>query len=73
MKSFLLLGLALVVVLPSSAKDHPALSMKVFTSSDDEFWVNSTIIEGTHEVMLVENHREFCRGGSNQQGLPGEN
>ncbi len=59
MKSLLLLGLALVVVLPSSAKDHPALSMKVFTSSDDEFWVNSTIIEGAHEVMLVDNHRDF--------------
>jgi len=54
MKSFLLLGLALVVVLPSSAKDHPALSMKVFTSLDDQFWVNSTIIEGAHEVMLVD-------------------
>jgi glyoxylase-like metal-dependent hydrolase (beta-lactamase superfamily II) len=54
MKRFLLLGLALVVVLPSSAKDHPALSMKVFTSLDDQFWVNSTIIEGAHEVMLVD-------------------
>ena len=54
MKSFLLLGLALVVVLPSSAKDHPALSMKVFTSLDDQFWVNSTIIEGAREVMLVD-------------------
>ena len=54
MKSFLLLGLALVVVLPSSAKDRPALSMKLFTSPDDQFWVNSTIIEGAHEVMLVD-------------------
>jgi len=54
MKRILLLGLALVVALPSSAKDHPALSMKVFTSPDDQFWVNSTIIEGAHEVMLVD-------------------
>jgi len=29
-------------------------SMKVFTSPDDQFWVNSVIIEGTHEVMLVD-------------------
>ena len=28
--------------------------MKVFTSPDDQFWVNSTIIEGAHEVMLVD-------------------
>jgi glyoxylase-like metal-dependent hydrolase (beta-lactamase superfamily II) len=47
-------GLALVVTLPSSAKDHPALSMKVFTSPDDQFWVNSTIIEDAREVMLVD-------------------
>jgi glyoxylase-like metal-dependent hydrolase (beta-lactamase superfamily II) len=30
------------------------LSIKVFTSSDDQFWTNSVIIEGTHEVMLVD-------------------
>jgi glyoxylase-like metal-dependent hydrolase (beta-lactamase superfamily II) len=54
MKSVLFLGLALVVALPSSAKGHPALSMKVFTSPDDQFWVNSTIIEGAREVMLVD-------------------
>src|SRR6202140_39169 len=29
-------------------------SIKVFTSPDDQFWVNSVIIEGTHEVMLVD-------------------
>ena len=30
------------------------LSIKVFTSLDDQFWTNSVIIEGTHEVMLVD-------------------
>ena len=30
------------------------LSIKVFTSSDDQFWTNSVMIEGTHEVMLVD-------------------
>src|SRR5580765_492456 len=29
-------------------------SIKVFTSPDDLFWVNSVIIEGEHEVMLVD-------------------
>src|SRR5258705_3452827 len=29
-------------------------SIKVFTSADDQFWTNSVIIEGTHEVMLVD-------------------
>ena len=30
------------------------MSIKVFTSPDDQFWNNSVIIEGTHEVMLVD-------------------
>jgi len=30
------------------------LSIKVFTSRDDQFWTNSVIIEGTHEVMLAD-------------------
>src|SRR5712692_9785188 len=29
-------------------------SIKVFTSTDDQFWTNSVIIEETHEVMLVD-------------------
>jgi glyoxylase-like metal-dependent hydrolase (beta-lactamase superfamily II) len=29
-------------------------SIKVFTSTDDQFWANSVIIEGEHEVMLVD-------------------
>ena len=29
-------------------------SIKVFTSPDDQFWANSVIIEGEHEVMLVD-------------------
>ena len=52
--SFVFLGFTLVVALPSFAKDHQAFSMKVFTSPDDQFWTNSTIIEGAHEVMLVD-------------------
>jgi glyoxylase-like metal-dependent hydrolase (beta-lactamase superfamily II) len=37
---------------PSVAQ--PALSFEVVTSPDEQFWVNSIIIEGTREVMLVD-------------------
>jgi glyoxylase-like metal-dependent hydrolase (beta-lactamase superfamily II) len=36
------------------ADDQHDFSIKVFTSADDQFWTNSVIIEGTHEVMLVD-------------------
>src|SRR6267378_6591317 len=36
------------------AGGQQGLSIKVFTSSDDQFWTNSIIIEGTQEVMLVD-------------------
>ena len=41
-----LFRLTLIAALPSFAKDHQVFSTKVFTSPDDQFWVNSTIIEG---------------------------
>jgi len=36
------------------AESKQVFSIKVVTSSDDRFWTNSIIIEGTHEVMLVD-------------------
>jgi len=36
------------------AGDQHGFSIKVFTSPDDQFWTNSVIIEGTHEVILVD-------------------
>src|SRR5882724_1958100 len=36
------------------AAGQQGFSIKVFTSPDDQFWTNSVIIEGTHEVMLVD-------------------
>src|SRR5258707_1455057 len=36
------------------ASSQHGLSIKVFTSPNDQFWVNSVIIEGVHEVMLVD-------------------
>src|SRR5882724_10660495 len=38
----------------SPAKREQVLSLSVFTSPEEQFWVNSTIIEGAHEVMLVD-------------------
>ena len=38
----------------SLAKSRQVFSIKVVTSSDDQSWTNSIIIEGTHEVMLVD-------------------
>jgi len=36
------------------ASGQRGFSIKVFTSPDDQFWANSVIIEGEHEVMLVD-------------------
>src|SRR5713101_437407 len=36
------------------AGSQHGFSIKVFTSPDDQFWTNSVMIEGTHEVMLVD-------------------
>src|SRR5882672_9417158 len=36
------------------AGSQHGVSIKVFTSPDDQFWTNSVMIEGVHEVMLVD-------------------
>jgi glyoxylase-like metal-dependent hydrolase (beta-lactamase superfamily II) len=36
------------------AGGHDKLLIKVFTSLDDQFWTNSVILEGRHQVMLVD-------------------
>jgi len=46
--------LFLVSGAPAFAGAGHGFSIKVFTSPDDQFWTNSVIIEGTHEVMLVD-------------------
>jgi glyoxylase-like metal-dependent hydrolase (beta-lactamase superfamily II) len=38
----------------SVAKREQVFSLEVFPSPDEQFWVNSVIIEGTREVMLVD-------------------
>jgi glyoxylase-like metal-dependent hydrolase (beta-lactamase superfamily II) len=51
----LLYGCALLAfTLASPAKARQAFAIKVVTPAGDQFWANSIIIEGTHEVMLVD-------------------
>ena len=48
-------SLLFLISCPSAfAAGQHAFGIKVVTSQDDQFWVNSVIIEGTHEVMLVD-------------------
>jgi glyoxylase-like metal-dependent hydrolase (beta-lactamase superfamily II) len=44
----------LFLISSAFADDQHSFSIKVFTSPDDQFWVNSVIIEGADEVMLVD-------------------
>ncbi len=48
-------SLLLPISCPSAfASSQHGISFKVFTSPDDQFSVNSVIVEGDHEVMLVD-------------------
>ena len=44
----------LVISGPSAFASQHGFSIKVFTSPDDQFWTNSVIVEGAHEVMLID-------------------
>src|ERR1700732_1503593 len=49
------ISLLLLISCPSAfASSQHSISIKVFTSPDDQFSVNSVIVEGAHEVMLVD-------------------
>jgi glyoxylase-like metal-dependent hydrolase (beta-lactamase superfamily II) len=49
------ISLLLLISCPSAfASSQHSISIKVFTSPDDQFSVNSIILEGDHEVMLVD-------------------
>jgi len=48
-------GLLFLISCPFAfAGGQHSFSIKVFTSPDDQFWANSVIVEGIHEVMLVD-------------------
>jgi glyoxylase-like metal-dependent hydrolase (beta-lactamase superfamily II) len=50
-----MIGLLFLILSPFAVADSQhRFSIKVFTSPDDQFWTNSVIIEGEHEVMLVD-------------------
>ena len=45
----------LCLICPFALAASPrGVSIKVFTAKDDQFWTNSVLIEGVHEVMLVD-------------------
>src|SRR6266436_1380962 len=55
LRSTAVISLLFLISCPSAfAGGQHRFSIKVFTSPDDQFWTNSVIIEGTHEVMLVD-------------------
>lgn len=55
LRSTAVISLLFLISCPSAfAAGQQGFSIKVFTSPDDQFWVNSVIIEGADEVMLVD-------------------
>src|SRR6476660_2086557 len=55
LRSTVMISLLFLISWPSAfAAGRQGFSIKVFTSPDDQFWTNSVIVEGEHEVMLVD-------------------
>ena len=55
LRSIVMISLLTLISSPFAvASGQHGLSIKVFTSPDDQFWANSVIIEAEHEVMLVD-------------------
>src|SRR6202049_2807541 len=55
LRSTAVLSLLFLISRPFAfAGGRHGFSIKVLTSTDDQFWTNSVIIEGEHEVMLVD-------------------
>src|SRR6202790_5491362 len=55
LRSTAVLSLLFLISRPFAfAGGRHGFSIKVFTSTDDQFWANSVIVEGEHEVMLVD-------------------
>jgi glyoxylase-like metal-dependent hydrolase (beta-lactamase superfamily II) len=50
-----MISLLYLISCPSAfAGGQHGFTIRVFTSPDDQFWTNSVIVEGVHEVMLVD-------------------
>ena len=55
LKFLILCACVVLAVMPAAlAESRHVFPIKVVTSSNDQFWANSVIIEGAHEVMLVD-------------------
>jgi hypothetical protein len=55
LRSTAVLSLLFLISRPFAfAGGRHGFSIKVFTSTNDQFWTNAVIIEGEHEVMLVD-------------------
>jgi glyoxylase-like metal-dependent hydrolase (beta-lactamase superfamily II) len=55
LRSTAVISLLFLISCPSAfAGGERRFAIKVFTSPDDQFWVNSVVIEGADEVMLVD-------------------
>src|ERR1700680_856038 len=55
LRSTAVMRVLFLISCPSAfASGQQGFSIEVFTSPDDQFWTNSVIIEGEHEVMLVD-------------------
>jgi len=55
LRSTAVLSLLFLISRPFAfAGGRHGFSIKVLTSTDDQFWTNSVIIEGKHEVMLID-------------------
>jgi glyoxylase-like metal-dependent hydrolase (beta-lactamase superfamily II) len=55
LRSTVIINLLFLISHPSAlAAGQQPFSIRVATSLDDQFWANSVIIEGEHEVMLVD-------------------
>jgi glyoxylase-like metal-dependent hydrolase (beta-lactamase superfamily II) len=49
------ISLLFLISCPSAfASGQHGFPIKLFTSPDDQFWTNSVLVEGAHEVMLVD-------------------
>src|SRR5712691_11338997 len=55
LRSTTMISLLFLIACPFAlAGGRHRFSIKVFTSPDDQFWTNSVIMEGEHEVMLID-------------------
>jgi len=74
LKFLLLSSCAVFVFAQTSLSKEPRIfAIQVVTSAGDQFWTNSVIIEGTHEVMLVDAQLTKTNAGKVLQAIKATN